>query len=80
MLGSAHREARRVGQRQGEELTVSELTRLITKKPILVLGWVEPNRVCRVSYLNPTCDNKTFVQLLFQRAKPNISRCMHRKK
>ena len=33
MPGSAPKEARRVGQRQGDELMVSELMKLIMKKP-----------------------------------------------
>ncbi len=40
---------------------------------VTVVGWVEPNRLCWVSYLNATYEYQAFMQSWLQRAKPNKS-------
>ena len=38
-----------------------------------LVGWVEPDLQCWVSYLNPTYENQAFNTIWFQGAKPNKS-------
>jgi hypothetical protein len=43
------------------------------RKVRLLVGWVESDLQCWVSYLNPTYDNQAFNTMEVQGAKPNNS-------